>query len=169
MRSRGKPILIGTGDGGPTTDVVVLEDDTCGVLAAPLALRPDSEHPVRLYTSLHEFTPYPAGSLRQHGDTLYAMVVELDNEPACDGESIRRAADNLMQHPLIQNAGSIRLQLLGCVHAGLEPRVSLTALSVLFDYLERYRAPALYLEVPPEHRPAAADWLKRRIMTENPR
>lgn len=153
MKIPERTVVIGIGEPCPATDAVILEDDTCGVLAAPADLRHCHEHPIALYSSLHRFKPYPPGDLRRQGRTIYAMVVELESDPICTPGSIHNAATRLARHPLVDTAGSIRLQMLGCIHAGIEPLAGYSALTPLFEFLSQSGSRRLYLQVPAEHKP----------------
>lgn len=155
-------VAIGIDEPCPATDIAILEDDTCGVLAAPSDLRSYDEHPMRLFSELHRFKPYPVGQLRRQDNTLHAMVVELGQDPICTADSIGIAALLLARHPLVHTAASIRLQMLGCIHAALDPQTSYSALKPLFQLLHQSGPRHLYIQVLSKHKATVSKLFQSR-------
>jgi hypothetical protein len=108
-----------------TADLIVVEEDTCGLLNAPAEIRHPNEHPVRLYTALHGFVPMQPGSIHIQGQRLSAIVIDVDAQPPCNPEWVKSALQKIFMHAGQRQAGCIELPLLGNRHGKLSIEISL--------------------------------------------
>jgi hypothetical protein len=106
-------------------DLIVVEEDTCGLLNAPADIRDPNEHPIRLYTALHNFIPFEPGSVRMHANVLEAVVVDIEAQPPCRPEWIKLALQKIFAHIEQHRLHSIELPLLGTRYGKLDIETSI--------------------------------------------
>jgi hypothetical protein len=124
-----------------SADLVILEEDTCGLLNAPVEIRHPNEHPVRLYTALHGFVPMQPGSIHIQGRWVSAIVVDVDAEPPCNPEWVRSALQKIFMHAGQQQVRCIELPLLGSIHGKLSMEISL---QLIREAVLHYPQPVLH-------------------------
>jgi hypothetical protein len=103
-------------------DAVVLEEDTYFVLSTDPQLREPAEHPIRIWTELHEAEPAAPGSVVVRSGRplrILAVIHDLSQDPTWNTE---RVADALSETLRIVEEREIRglgLWLLGAVYGKL--------------------------------------------------
>ena len=91
----------------------IVEEDTWQLMAADITARETDEHPIRLMTSLIDQKPLTPGEVIIRRNEWRAVIFDLDAEPPCTPEWIRKALQHI-SHLLVSNAiSSISLSLPG--------------------------------------------------------
>lgn len=109
-------------------EAIVFEEDTFFVLSADPKVREPAEHPIKVWTAVHETEPAPVGSVvvrPGHPTRVLAVVHDLSQDPTCTDATIEEALREvfrLVKHLEIESLG---LPLLGTVHGKLPPHRSL--------------------------------------------
>jgi hypothetical protein len=134
-------------------DAVAVEDDTYGVLAADPEFREPDEHPIRIWTQVHEMTPAEPGSVSVAGGhplRLLAVVHDLSEDPTWREEWVARAVTEILAEVARRRLCGLGLSLLGAVHGRFPVR---SFLEIVRAALEQDRPPTLdrlWLITPPE-------------------
>lgn len=130
-------LVVSSTESGRALDLLVFEEDTYLVLSASTEIRETIEHPIHLFTALHEQEPAKVGSIFEKKGTpsrLLVVVLDLAAEPPTNEDVIRDALVQVFARAKVLGAQSIGLQLLGAQHRVLPIAV---ALRVLFEVLEK--------------------------------
>lgn len=112
-------------------DAVVVEEDRFCVLSAPPVVRDVRTHPIRLMTGLMELEPAAIGSIRMiraNPTRVLAIVNDLDCQPTTRPEWVRGAVSAMLAWSRAEGVRRLGVELLGSVHGGLDPAVSLRIL-----------------------------------------
>jgi hypothetical protein len=101
---------------------VVVEDDTYFVLGADTEVREPKEHPIRVWTEVHETEPAALGSVRVRESRplrLHAVVHDLSDDPTVRPDSVSTALTEILR--LVDDRGirALGLPVLGTVHGKL--------------------------------------------------
>jgi hypothetical protein len=113
-------------------DAVVLEEDTWLVLSAEPVVTVPPDHPIRLFTELHEAQPLVPGAIIVHRErplTLMAVVYDLGAEPCCREEWVRAALAGVLRICRERGLRSVTLPLFGVRHGRMRPEVILPLIS----------------------------------------
>jgi hypothetical protein len=101
-------------------NAMVFEDDTYFVLGADTEVREPKEHPVRVWTEVHETEPAALGSVRvREGRPLRLHVHDLSDDPTVRLDSVSTALTEILR--LVDDRGirALGLPVLGTVHGKL--------------------------------------------------
>jgi hypothetical protein len=113
-------IVVATDDRAPfETDAVVLEDDTFAVLGADLEFHETDEHPIRIWTQVHEMEETDPGTVVvQEGKPLrlLAVVHDLARDPSWKEEWISAALTELLVVVRERRLRALGIEPLGCVY-----------------------------------------------------
>ena len=135
-------------------DAVVLEEDTYFVLSTDPQLREPAEHPIRIWTELHEAEPAVPGSVvvrRGHAQRMLAVIHDLSQDPTWRREWVASALTEVFRMALEREIRGLGLWLLGAVYGKLGADGFMT---LLREALERARPSSLerlWLICPPRH------------------
>ena len=147
-------IVVAADDHPPfAVDAVALEDDTYAVLGADAEFREPSEHPIRIWTRVHEMEEQEPGSVVVQTGTplrLLAVVHDLSRDPTWTEEWISAALTTVLNEARERGFRALGLEPLGCVY-GKCPAPRFAAL--LREALEAVRPTSLdrlWLISPPE-------------------
>jgi len=105
-------------------DAFVLEDDTYHVLSASPEYREPTEHPIRLWTEVHEQEPAEPGSVIVKAGApskLLAVVHDLSQEPTWREAWVVAALEAVLREVERQAIIQLGLEPLGGVHGKLRP------------------------------------------------
>jgi len=134
-------------------DGVVLEDDTWLVLGADPEFREPTEHPIRIWTALHEAQPLEPGTVsvvESHPLRLHAIVHDLSRDPTWREEWIGAALAELFRAAGRRGLRSLALPILGGVHGHLPAERFLVLLEAALESAAPGRLERLWLIAPPE-------------------
>jgi hypothetical protein len=109
-------------------DAIVFEEDTFFVLSADPKVREPAEHPIKVWTAVHETEPAPLGSVvvrPGHPTRVLAVVHDLSQDPTCTEASIEQAFREIFRLSRHLEIESLGLPLLGTVHGKLPPHRAL--------------------------------------------
>ena len=101
-----------------------LEDDTYHVLSASPELREPTEHPIRVWTAVHEQEPAEPGSVIVKAGTplrLLAVVHDLSEEPTWREAWVAAALEAVLREAERRAITHLGLEPLGAVHGNLRP------------------------------------------------
>jgi hypothetical protein len=105
----------------PSSGISVYEEDNYGLLVSPpQVVLPIIVHPVHLYTSLYDFSPFEMGSLRIDGNKIRAVVVDVAQNPPCRNEWVSAALKHIFEYTDKIQAPALSLPLLGHYYGGLQ-------------------------------------------------
>jgi len=157
--------VIAAGSAPPDVGAVAVEDDTYFVLGAPPVLTEPTEHPIRIWTELHDTEPARPGSVRVrdgHPLRLHAVVHDLSQDPTWRETWISSALTEILHEVERRDLRSVALPILGAMHGKL-PVVRF--LELLRASMER-GAPStlerLWVVARPTEEAAARNWLANR-------
>jgi hypothetical protein len=112
--------VVATDDHAPfETDAVALEDDTFAVLGADLEFNEPDEHPIRIWTQVHEMEETEPGTVVvQEGNPLrlLAVVHDLARDPTCEEEWISTALTEILSVVRERRLRALGIEPLGCVY-----------------------------------------------------
>ena len=103
-------------------DAIAVEDDTYFVLGADPGFKEPTEHPVRIWTEVHEAEPAEPGSVRiQEGRPvrMHAVIHDLSADPTWREEWVEAALAAILKEVERRSLRNIALQRLGAVHGRL--------------------------------------------------
>lgn len=103
-------------------DAIAVEDDTYSVLSADPGFKEPTEHPIRIWTEVHETEPAEPGSVSvQPGKPLrlLAVVHDLSADPTWKEEWIVSALDEIFRRAEELGIQALGLPILGAVHGRL--------------------------------------------------
>jgi hypothetical protein len=104
-----------------SSGISVYEEDNYGLLVSPpQVVLPIIVHPVHLYTSLYDFSPFELGSLRIYGNKILAVVVDVAENPPCRNEWVSAALKHIFEYVNRVQAPALSLPLLGHSYGGLQ-------------------------------------------------
>jgi len=113
-------IVVATDDQAPfEVDAVALEDDTFAVLGADLEFHEPDEHPIRIWTQVHEMEETEPGTVAvQEGQPLrlLATVHDLARDPTWKEEWISAALTEILNVVRERRLRALGLEPLGCVY-----------------------------------------------------
>lgn len=121
-------------------DAVAIEDDTYSVLSSDPEFREPTEHPIRIWTAVHEMEPAETGSVSvKPGEPvkLLAVVHDLSADPTWKEEWVARALDEVFRCAEELGTRHLGLEALGAMHGRLPLE---RFLELLGDTLERHAA-----------------------------
>jgi hypothetical protein len=129
----------------PPFDVgaLALEDDTYHVLSADPDYREPTEHPIRIWTAVHEQEPAETGSVVFRSGSppaLLAVVHDLSRDPTWCEAWVTDALEAVLREGERRGITHLGLEPLGAVHGKLTPD---RFASLLRDALDRVRPRAL--------------------------
>ncbi|MGD2082650.1 MAG: hypothetical protein PVF91_06775 [Chromatiales bacterium] len=113
------------GDPPFPVDTRIVEEDTWRLLSPDPALRPTTEHPIRLMTDLVHDEPAAPGTVLVGRHRWRAVVYDLDRQPICRPEWVAAALGRLLALARERGRRSLALPLLGCRHGPLSWQESL--------------------------------------------
>lgn len=105
-------------------DAHALEDDTYHVLSASPEFREPTEHPIRLWTAVHEQEPAEPGSVIVKAGTplkLLAVVHDLSEEPTWREAWVVAALEAVLHEAERRAITDLGLEPLGAIHGKLRP------------------------------------------------
>lgn len=100
-------------------DAVVFEEDTHLILTVDSKFTYTENHPVRMMTEVHRAKTNRPGSLIIHNRSWYAVTIDLDCDPICRLEWVRKVYGNIESQVEKSNISTLGLFLLGNYHGGL--------------------------------------------------
>jgi len=119
----GVPVEVGCLEAAPqNVEALVLEDDTYFVLGADPEFKEPTEHPIRIWTAVHETEPAPPGSVRVREGTplrLHAVIHDLCEDPTWREEWVASALAGILLEVERRALRSLALPALGAVHGRL--------------------------------------------------
>jgi hypothetical protein len=129
----------------PPFDVgaLALEDDTYHVLSASPDYREPTEHPIRIWTEVHEQEPAETGSVVVRSGSppaLLAVVHDLSRDPTWRESWVSDALEAVLREGERRGITHLGLEPLGAVHGKLSPG---RFASLLRDALDRVRPETL--------------------------
>jgi hypothetical protein len=158
-------IVVATDDEPPfDVDAVALEDDTFAVLGADPEFREPDEHPIRIWTRVHELEETEPGTVVvQEGRPLklLAVVHDLARNPTFEEGWISTALVEILREVDRRGLSHLGLEPLGCVYGRLPAE---RFLALLRGALETERPAALqrvWLLAPPELLDSLSESLSR--------
>jgi len=125
-------VVVAPGDDPPfEVDAMVVEDDTYFVLGADIEVREPTEHPIRVWTEVHETEPAALGSIRVREGRplrLHAVVHDLSEDPTVKPDSVSTGLTEIFR--LVEDHGirTLGLPILGAVHGRLSAEFFVTSL-----------------------------------------
>src|SRR5687767_8161440 len=121
MQAEGNQIRLTASAQPQSSGISVYEEDNYGLLVSPpQVVLPIIVHPVHLYTSLYEFSPFELGSLRIYGNKILAVVVDVAENPPCRNEWVSAALKHIFEYVNKIKAPTLNLPLLGHSYGGLQ-------------------------------------------------
>jgi hypothetical protein len=148
-------VVVSTGDRSPfPVDAVVVEDDTYGVLGADPLFREPIDHPIRIWTELHELEPATPGTVTlEHGRTprLLAVVHDLSGDPSWREEWVSSALAASLRQAERLRVESLGVQALGTIHGRLGPERFLELLRSVVEREALVYVRRIWLIPRPEH------------------
>jgi hypothetical protein len=103
----------------------VVEEDTWQLMAADIAAQETDEHPIRLMTSLIDQKPLTPGEVIIRDKQWRAVIFDLDADPPCTPEWVRKALQHIRQLVVDNAISSISLSLPGIRYGCLEWQISI--------------------------------------------
>jgi hypothetical protein len=145
-------IEVATPDSALSVDAVVLEEDTWLILSARTELAAPAEHPVRLFTQLHEAEPCLPGTVLVRDDRpllLLAVVHDFGADTCCRPEWITTALGEILRICRERQVGRLLLPLLGVRHGAMKRAeiIPLIINAILADFPPSLAA--VFVHVPP--------------------
>jgi hypothetical protein len=113
-----------------------VEDDTYHVLSAGPEIREPAEHPIRLWTELHELEPAVAGSVIVRPGSpprWLAVVHDLSLDPTWRENWVAAALEGVLREAARRAVSRLGLEPLGCVHGKLQPDRFASLLAAALD------------------------------------
>jgi hypothetical protein len=135
-------------------DAVVLEEDTYFVLSTDPRLREPAEHPIRIWTELHEAEPSAPGSVvvrRGHAQRMLAVIHDLSQDPTWRTEWVASALTEVFRMVSQREIRGLGLWLLGAVYGKLGADEFMTLLREAFEQARPATLERLWLICPPRH------------------
>jgi hypothetical protein len=132
-------------------DAVVYQEDTYGVLAAPVEVQPDADHPVRVFHGAARLEPSPPGSvcvIEEKPLRLHAVVCNLDAEAPCCATWIEQAFGEVLRLAAERRLARIGAEILGAAYGHLEVEVAAGVLLRVLAEREPRDPSQLWLIVP---------------------
>ena len=80
-----------------SVDVMVFEEDTNLVLTVDQEKEYVMEHPIRIMTDIMNAPKHQPGTVVTNGNSWYAVVIDLDEEPICRKEWCEKAFEQVLQ------------------------------------------------------------------------
>ena len=119
----GLPVEVHDSEGTPeTVQAVAVEDDTYFVLGADPGFKEPPEHPIRIWTELHETEPAPPGSVQVREGSplrLHAVIHDLSEDPTWKDEWVDTALAGILREVERRELRTLALPVLGAVHGKL--------------------------------------------------
>jgi hypothetical protein len=128
--------------------VQVIEEDTWQILSADNQASVSDEHPIRLMTGLIDQQPLPAGNLVIKGNHWQAVIMDVDQSPACRRDWIVAIYRQIFEQVLNDNISEISLPLLGVRHECVEMSDSLAMLVDSIKLLQGGSLLRIWLKLP---------------------
>ncbi len=100
-------------------DALVVEDDTYSVLSADPGFTEPTEHPIRVWTELHEAQPASPGAVIVKPGRplrLLAVVHDLAQDPTCREEWVALALNGCLHEAEARQLRRMAMPILGGVH-----------------------------------------------------
>lgn len=147
-------------------DAVVLEEDTYFVLSTDPRLREPAEHPIRIWTELHEVEPALPGSVvvrRGQAGRMLAVVHDLSQNPTWRKEWVASALTEVLRLVLERRIRGLGLWLLGAVYGKLGADGFMALLREALEQARPASLERLWLICPPRH----LDEVRRRLDVED--
>jgi hypothetical protein len=148
-------------------DTLVFEEDTYLVLSAEAVIRYTEEHPIRLMTALFNQQSLEPGSVIVRGNRLLAIVHDLDCEPTCCEQWVRRALHACFKKADQLGTRALALPLLGRVHGRIPCTRSLTLILEAVGAASFHSLGRIWLMVPDTQRVAVEQWLRLRLLNRS--
>ncbi len=101
-------------------DVMVFEEDTNLILTVDPMIKNKIEHPIRTMTAILESKKYKPGTVVENGSSWYAVVIDLEREPICEGVWCNKAIKEVFRRAENQQIEKLAIPVLGSVHGGLK-------------------------------------------------
>jgi hypothetical protein len=146
--------VVATDDQAPfEAEAIALEDDTYAVLGAEVEFHQPDEHPIRIWTQVHELEESEPGTVAvQEGKPLrlLAVVHDLARDPTCEEEWISAALNEILNVVQERRLRALGIEPLGCVYGRFSVR---RFVELLASALENSRPESLervWIVSPPE-------------------
>lgn len=101
-------------------ELIAFEEDTYLVLSAGNFAREIRQETSELLAEMSNFDPLGRGTVVKKGQRLYAVVHDLECQPSCDKQVVRKALLEIIRICNENEIRSIAIEPLGCVHGKLE-------------------------------------------------
>lgn len=128
----------------------VYEEDTHMVLTVDPDRPMQREHPIRVMTGIMETKPRRPGSIITNNDKWYAIVHDLDAEPAWQKEWTGAAYLAILRLAEAKHVHKLGLPLLGSVYGPCTPEQSLEILLRTIKALSFHHLKKILLLLPPD-------------------
>jgi hypothetical protein len=134
-------------------DILAVEDDTYAVLGSDPDFREPDEHPIRIWTRVHDMEETEPGTVvveEGRRPKLRAVVHDLARDPTWREAWISAALDGILGQVHRRELASLGLEPLGCVYGRFSPQ---SFIRLLRRALERSQPAALrriWIIAPPE-------------------
>jgi hypothetical protein len=147
-------VVVATDDQAPfETDAVALEDDTFAVLGADLEFNEPDEHPIRIWTQVHELEESEPGTVAlQEGKPLrlLAVVHDLARDPTCEEEWISTALTEILSVVRERRLRALGIEPLGCVYGRFSAKRFVELLREALDRSRPLTLERVWVISPPE-------------------
>jgi len=144
-------VLAPPGDAPFQLDAEVFEEDTYLVLSANTELQEPAEHPLKIWTAVHEAEPMLPGTIHVTAGSplrFLAVVHDLRQSPTWTEEWVSSALDQVFVEAESRHLHSLALPPLGTLHGSLEPRRFTGLLRQALDRAEIYHLQRLWILAP---------------------
>lgn len=129
-------------------ELVVQEEDRWRVLSAPAALSPEHSTASEIIAVMADDTLPPTGTLMTAGNTVLAIVHDLEQHPTTSIEIVQVTIGKLIEHCRRRGIRAIASDPLGCVHGELDEGEVLAA----FQSLGRETLERIWIVMPVSRR-----------------
>jgi hypothetical protein len=137
-------------------DAEVFEEDTYLVLSAETAVREPVEHPLKVWTAVHQAEPRTPGSVLVTTGTplrFLAVVHDLERTPTWTEDWISEALDHVFAEAEQRQIHGLALPPLGTLHGSLRPQRFTGLLRKALDRVELYHLERLWILARPSDIP----------------
>jgi hypothetical protein len=155
-------VVLHEGDDSLDVDAVVIEDDTYSVLSADPEFHEPTEHPLRIWTAVHEAVPATPGTVSVKGGEplkLFAVVHDLAEDPTWKEEWVSNALLEIFEHAERMQIRNLALPILGAVHGKLPVERFVLLLRQALDRSDRSTLASLWLTADAKNRSELAHLL----------
>ncbi len=145
-------ILSPPGDAPFQLDAEVFEEDTHLVLSAKTEVREPEEHPLKIWTAVHEAQPRVPGTIHVTAGSplrFLAIVHDLQQSPTWNEDWVSSALDQVFIEAERRKLRGLALPPLGTLHGTLRPQRFTGLLRQALDRADLYHLERLWILAPP--------------------